>query len=169
MKTTIRIEVGDEPALIADAMLEKLARWIRLLGFDCAFESGIGDERLIRRAIDEGRIVLTRDLSLAEEWRVEPIVEVPAGSLETQLDSVVRRLDLAERMRPLSRCSRCNVVVEYVGREDVKGRVPNRIHSIYERFSRCPKCDAIHWEGAHVERIRRVIDSVRSDQNFRGS
>jgi len=150
-----------EPRFIADAMLEKLARWLRLLGIDCAFERGIADDALVKRAIDEGRTILTRDRRLAEDWRVDAIVEVPAGTISEQLADVVDRCDLARRMRPFTRCSRCNVEVEDVSPNEVSGRVPERILSTYERFVRCPSCGTVHWAGTHTARMNRVIDSLR--------
>jgi len=154
-------EPGATPRFIADAMLEKLARWLRLLGFDCAFERGITDGELVRRSLAEGRIILTRDRGIANDWRIAGIVIVPAGPTHDQLGDVVRRLDLHDRIRPYTRCSRCNAEVVEASTDEVAGRVPDRIREVYRRFVRCPRCGVVHWAGSHTTRIDRIVDSLR--------
>ena len=102
-----RLQAPTERRFIADAMLGKLARWLRLLGFDCAYDSEIADEDLVRRGIAEERIILSRDRALPEEWWTPWIYLIHEESLRHQLRELIRRFDLAASGRLLSR-SRCS-------------------------------------------------------------
>lgn len=165
-----RIEVDaapGPPAFFADAMLERLARWLRLLGFDCAFERGIADAEIVRRATDEGRVILTRDRDFRSEWRVLNVFEVPAGPTAGQLTAVVRRFDLGRHVRPFTRCSRCNEPLSEASPDQVTGRVPDLVARSQNRFLRCPSCARVYWAGTHAERMRAVIETLvaeRSDE-----
>lgn len=144
----------------ADAMLGRLARWLRLLGFDCAWEADIADEALVRRALIEGRTVLTRDRALADEWRVSDLYRVDAETTRDQLAEVLRRFDLAAEIRLLSRCSRCNEPLVTATPDQVALRVPPRVLDRHADYSICPACERIYWHGTHADRIRRVVDEV---------
>lgn len=149
-----------EPRFIADAMLGRLARWLRLLGFDCAWEHDIDDEALVRRALSEGRIVLSRDRALPEEWRISGIHRIDAEKVRDQLAEVLRAFDLAPEIRLLSRCSQCNAPLSPAALGDVAHRIPPRILERHQVFSVCPGCGRVYWEGSHTNRIRRFVDDL---------
>ena len=150
----------EEPRFAADAMLGRLARWLRLLGFDCSYEAHVADEALVRRALEERRVVLTRDRALPVEWRIDDVVVLTTERPFEQLREVVSRFDLAERARPLTRCSRCNATLVDADPETVGDRVPPRILATHTAFRRCPDCARIYWEGTHVHRIHRIIAAL---------
>jgi uncharacterized protein with PIN domain len=145
---------------MADAMLGRLARWLRILGYDTAWEEHISDEALVRRALDEERIILTRDRSLGSEWRVSGISLVQAEEPVAQLAEVSASFDLGARARPFSRCSRCNTELVAADRDTARGRVPPRILERFARFQRCPGCERFYWDGSHTDRMRRVLAEV---------
>lgn len=149
--------IAPEPRFFADAMLGRLARWLRLLGFDCAWELDIEDDVLVRRATEEGRIVLSRDRALAQEWRVSDIHLVASELLAEQLREVIGRFELADRIRPLSRCSRCNVALRPTTPSEVPGRIPPRVLEGRRVFRVCPRCGRVYWEGTHTDRILRRL------------
>lgn len=173
--------VGVEPAtrercsphrFFADSMVERLARWLRMFGFDCAHEASIDDDDLVRRALEEHREILTRDRSLPEEWRVPSIHLLAARTPLRQLAEVIERFDLAQGVSLLSRCSRCNVELKNVRSEelvaeeaDVKaGRLPPAdVLESQDVLARCPSCERIYWEGSHTERIRAVAERLLGD------
>jgi uncharacterized protein with PIN domain len=156
----VRRRGGGARRFIADAMLGSLARWLRLLGFDCAWEPDIADARLVRRALDEGRVVLSRDRRLPEEWRIAGIHLVAAEKVRDQLAEVVRAFGLAPEIRLLSRCSRCNTPLVRATADEVTGRVHARVLERHQLFSACPQCSRVYWEGTHSERIRRFVDTL---------
>lgn len=150
------------PRFFADAMLGRLARWLRLLGFDCAWEPDIPDEELVRRAVDEGRIVLSRDRALPEEWRISDVHLIGAEKVRDQLADVLRRFDLVPEVRLLSRCNRCNAPLAAAARADVDGRVPPGVLERHAHFRTCPRCGRVYWSGTHAERIARFVDELTS-------
>ena len=155
-----RLADTDTPRFLADAMLGRLARWLRLLGFDAAYADRLPDGELVRRAIDEERWILTRDRALPREWRVTGVHVVEAEDLLAQLRDVVGRFRLAARLRPLSRCAKCNTPLAPAPREEVAARLPPRVLAAQREFRRCPGCARIYWPGSHAARMKAVIDRV---------
>jgi uncharacterized protein with PIN domain len=139
-------------------MLGRLARWLRLAGIDCAWEADIEDEVLVRRALDEERIVLSRDRALAEEWRISDIHIVASERVAEQLREVIDRFGLVDRIDPLTRCSRCNALLRPTTPHEVPGRIPPRVLARQRLFRVCPGCGRVYWEGTHTDRIRRMLD-----------
>jgi uncharacterized protein with PIN domain len=148
---------GADPRFFADAMLGRLARWLRILGYDTSYEAHVDDAVLVRRALQEDRVILTRDRSLPEEFRVPALVLVEAERPEEQLRELVRRLQLDTEGRLFTRCSRCNAGLESVSRDRIAERVPARILGGHDHFKLCPGCGRVYWEGSHVDRIRNAI------------
>jgi uncharacterized protein with PIN domain len=163
-----RRAAGSERRFIADAMLGRLARWLRLLGFDCAFETDIADEALVRRAVHERRIVLSRDRALNEEWRISDIHQIESEKVRDQLIEVVHAFELAPEIQLLSRCSHCNALLEPAALGDVNERVPPRVLERHDVFSACPRCRRVYWEGTHTERIKRFVDELLAETRTPG-
>lgn len=173
----------ERPRFIADAMLGKLARWLRTLGCDTVWDDAIADETLVRRAFEEDRHILTRDRKLFEEWRVEGLLLEHDGALE-QLREVVEAFDLRRPARLFTRCRECNDVLEPVALSEIEDRLPERVlerlrgeapgvgpegrvddshEAVGEApptVARCPGCERVYWEGSHTERMRGVVDRV---------
>jgi uncharacterized protein with PIN domain len=149
-----------EPRFFADAMLGRLARWLRTLGFDCAYESEIRDEDLVRRAVAEQRIILSRDRALPQDWRVAGIHLIESEELREQLREVLRTFRLAPALRLFSRCNACNHALRAASEDEVSERLPAYIRSTRDAFFECPNCRRVYWEGTHTERMRRVVEEV---------
>ena len=161
LEPRVRHPVEEAKRFLADAMLGGLARWLRMLGFDCAHDPQIGDRELIRRALDERRAVLTRDRDLPTEWRVPGIHVLSAEGALGALREVVDAFGLADRIRLFTRCSRCNVELADVDAEEVEDRLPDRIVDRHDRFRRCPGCERVYWAGSHTDEIRRIAAEIR--------
>lgn len=144
---------------IADAMLGRLAKWLRILGFDTAYFAHVDDHELVRIARAEGRILLTRDRELTRRKGVRAIFVV-SDRFDDQLRQLYRDLDLDwDSLR--SRCARCNVVLRPVGKAEVKGRVPAFVFRKHEQFSLCTQCGRVYWRGTHWDRMRQRIEEIR--------
>lgn len=150
------------PRFLADAMLGRLARWLRLLGFDTLYEADLPDAEVVRRALEEERWILTRDRALPAEWRVSGVRVLASEDLREQLAEVVRSFRLAPLVRPFSRCGECNAPLAPVSRDAVAGAVPPRVAAREREFRRCPGCGRIYWRGSHTARMESAIERILS-------
>jgi uncharacterized protein with PIN domain len=155
-----RLGDATQQRFAADAMLGRLARWLRLLGFDCTHDPEIKDEAIVRLAVSEGRTILTRDRRLPEEWWIHDVYLVREQEVRKQLVEVIGRFDLVSSIRILTRCSACNRVLERVERSAVADRVPPRALELQEVFAECRECGRVYWEGSHAARIRALVERL---------
>jgi uncharacterized protein with PIN domain len=158
--TRLRPEPLREPKFIADVHLGKLARYLRLLGFDTVYERELDDAAIASRAREERRIVLTRDRALLKRSAVTHAHAVRSMDADVQLLEVVEAFDLRGCVAPFTRCLKCNGPVRPVAREVVEHRLPKYTRIEYDRFFRCESCDSVYWAGAHFERLRSLVASV---------
>lgn len=152
-----------EPRFIADAMLGRLARWLRSLGYDTVYEPATPDAGLCRRAQAEGRTLLTRDRALLVERRPASALFIRDDDPLAQLVQVVGALGLEWRNRPACRCTACNGTLDAVEQGAVAGRVPPWILDHHQRFAACRGCGRIYWAGTHAARMKREIRRVLAD------
>ncbi len=153
-----RALAGDaEPRFVADAMLGRLARWLRVLGYDTTWEAHVPDAQVVRRAVREGRTLLTRDRRLPEEWWIDAVVVLQANAPLEQLRELASQVPLDPERRLFTRCTVCNARLEAAGRAEVEGRVPERVARERTEFARCPGCGRVYWEGSHTSRMRRLL------------
>ena len=139
----------------------RLARWLRLMGYDTARAEGASLSELYRRAYHEQRIVLTRNRRIGASC-VFRVVQLTSPSLEGQLRQVVRELSLAIDDEALfTRCDVCNVPVESIEKRRVKDRVPPYVYQTQETFSTCPSCRRIYWAATHWQRARALFESIK--------
>ena len=146
-----------DPRFVIDTHLGKLARHLRLAGFDSLWRNDYADEEIVALALAERRIVLTRDRGLLKRRTVERGHFVHATDAELQLAEVVRVFQLEEMLRPFSRCRECNVALADADKAEVIDRLPGKVRDFYERFRRCPGCGRIYWEGTHYERLQGML------------
>ncbi len=149
--------IGREPRFICDAMLGRLARWLRTLGYDTEYDDAIDDAVLVARGREEHRRVLTRDRALAKAWRVDGILVLEADDPMEQLEEVIRWLGLAVPDRLFTRCTVCNTALEPLDPAQARDRVPEKVHARHNSFAECPVCDRVYWEGSHAQRMRRRL------------
>ncbi len=149
---------GSEPRFIADAMLGSLARWLRMLGFDVAYEAHIPDEHLVRRALQQNRTLLTRDRKLPQEWTVPALYLVRADETLAQLREVIETFGLREALRPFSRCSLCNAELSEASPDQIAEHVPEYVQTTATTFRSCPICDRVYWRGTHTDHMWRALE-----------
>lgn len=143
---------------VADAMLGGLARWLRVLGLDVAYDPGLDDAALVDLAVDERRVILTRDRRLVLRRRASNHLLIRSVTVDEQVAQVLDELDL----RPVpdglfSRCLRCNTPLETVAPEEAARRIPPYVARTQRRFLGCPSCGRIFWRATHAERMRRRL------------
>ena len=145
---------------IADAHLGKLARHLRLLGFDTLFFNDAGDDRLAELSVEQQRILLTRDRALLMRREITHGCYIHATEPAQQLIELLQRLDLFSAMAPFTRCMECNGSLMAVGREQVVTLVPKRVAELYTEFWRCDDCARIYWKGSHYRQLSAFIEQT---------
>ena len=147
----------DKPLqLLADGMLGRLAKWLRLLGYDTAYDNAATDLELARRARAEGRVLLTRDHELAARRGLRTLL-IRSQVLEEQIREVRASLGLPPQPA-LSRCAVCNSVLDPVSPTQVAQRVPPYVLRTQTEFRRCPGCGRVYWPGSHLQAMRAQVD-----------
>jgi hypothetical protein len=147
---------------IADAMLGRLARWIRIIGYDVEYHKVISDDELIRRAIACNRILLTRDTELVNRKSVEKrCLHIKSEDYLEQLKQVVRHFGIDAKPNLFSRCNICNTPLHHIEKEAVKDKVPPYVYQTQDTFMHCPQCTRIYWPGTHrkkiIERLNKIL------------
>ncbi len=157
----------DSSRFIADVMLGSLARWLRVLGFDTLYDNRIDDEELIRLALRDGRIALTRDRRLTERRAISnQAILIESDALGKQLRQVLERIgfrleNLAPAGAPLfSRCIECNSLLAPIERASVEGQVPPYVLSTQVEFKKCGSCGRIYWGGTHRDRMLEKLSHL---------
>ena len=149
------------PRFIVDHNAGKLARWLRMMGFDCLFFTGADDGDMVRQALADDRVIVTRDTGvarrrLAARGQVRVILlrdEQP----ERQMRQVNDTLGLPALAHPFTRCIECNALLEPRTPDEVRGRVPPYVFRTQTRYVECPGCGRIYWQGTHWEAMMRRL------------
>jgi uncharacterized protein with PIN domain len=148
---------------ILDVHLGKLARDLRMLGFDSAYRPDWGDAPIIDLALAEGRIILTRDVGILKQRRVTHGYWLRNTRPERQLPEVLRALQLERQARPFTRCMECNGLLEPAAKEAVAGHVEEAIQARFDRFWQCRSCGKVYWRGTHYRRMLRRVRRALPD------
>jgi len=152
---------------VCDAHLGKLARLLRMLGFDTAYSRLAREPDLARSAGTEDRAVLTRSRALLKHRRIRLGRLIHSRHVDIQTTEVIRRFRLAPRIEPFGRCAVCNGELESVAKELVAERIPAQTLAWRDTYFRCLSCDHLYWDGTHVARLRRrfatILATARED------
>lgn len=151
------------PCFAAEKTLGRLAKWLRLLGFDTLYQSDKTGKNF-RDTLENDRILLTRTRRLRNRIAPHKTIFVESDHLERQLQQIFRELGLkAHQTRPFSRCLQCNVPIVAVSKNDVWGRIPDFIFETHDSFNQCPQCQRVFWPGSHT---RKSLAKIRQLFNF---
>lgn len=153
--------------LLADSMLGRLARWLRLSGYDVAYLSACSsDDEVLRLAAKEKRLLLSRDSKLCRRAGKHGLgcLYIESGDFYEQLRQVVEQLGVRLYDTPeFSRCPRCNGEIKKAGEKNVLSRVPEGVRERLREFWECSACGKVYWEGSHWRNIKEVVRKVRED------
>ncbi|MEN8136479.1 MAG: Mut7-C RNAse domain-containing protein [Thermodesulfobacteriota bacterium] len=143
-----------------DANVGKLARLLRMTGFDTFYEPGLADGKLAETAWRDKRILLTRDIALLKRKVVVHGRLIRHSNPAAQLREVIGLYGLRERIRPFSRCLCCNGVLEEIAKAEIIDRLQPLTRKYYDDFMICPQCERLYWPGSHRQRMLKLIEEL---------
>jgi len=146
-----------ETRFILDAHLGKLAKYLRMLGFDSIYRNDYGDEEIIELSEKEKRIILSRDKLLLQSRRVTHGYYVRSTEKHQQLRELVQKFDLYSQFKSFTRCMTCNGELVPKTGEEIRGLLPGDILQLYSEFFFCPNCGKVFWKGSHFKRMESFI------------
>ncbi len=151
---------------IVDTALGKLAKWLRILGYDTVYWRTDDVEGILRRARDEGRTLVTKDTKLFKAKGSLEALLIREDNPFRQLKEVVRHFHILVNQGMLfSRCLACNAPLEAIDPEEAKGAVPDHIYHTHQEFSRCPICRKVYWAGTHSGQMTRVVERLQKEES----
>ena len=164
--TPLREKPLREIKFILDVHLGKLAKYLRMLGFDTMYQNDYDDKIIIRISIMEHRIILTRNISLLKVKSVTHGYFIRDQKSEGQLTGVLKHFDLYRDMDPFSRCIKCNGKLERIEKKEITRQLEPLTRQYFNKFFRCTKCQAIYWEGSHYDHMKSFINKIMNSERL---
>lgn len=158
--TRVRQRPLRQTRFILDVHLGKLARLLRLLGFDARYSNTYHDPEIVAIARREHRIILTRDITMLKRRAVTHGYWVRATNPISQAREVLQRFDLRGQVQPFTRCLRCNGRLHPVDRKEILSRIPPHVAAHHNDFLICETCHHLYWRGSHLRRLQAQIDQI---------
>ena len=146
---------------VADSMLGKLARWLRILGYDTTYDPLADDDTILNQALTEDRILLTRDRPLADRSSDGRSFLIAHDGLDDQMLQLVQTLGLDLDRETFTLCLVCNEPILQVQAEAVQDRIPPYVYETQRRFHECPKCSRVYWQGTHLNRMNSRLEKIK--------
>jgi hypothetical protein len=151
---------GEPPRFVLDNHLGTLARYLRMLGFDCLYRNDFQDDGLAEISATQDRVLLTRDVRLLMRSRVELGYWLRSKQPRSQVVEVVDRYRLKAHVAPFRHCMRCNGVLQEVDKSTILDRLEPLTKRHYNDFRMCPDCKQIYWAGSHYQRMQNFIRQI---------
>ncbi|MFW5707307.1 MAG: Mut7-C RNAse domain-containing protein [Bacteroidota bacterium] len=151
---------------ILDVHLGKLARLLRMTGFDTLYRNDLEDQEIISIAESDNRIVLTRDRGILKNKRVKRGHFVNSPYAKEQLREIISTFQLGDSINFLSRCIACNGTIEKVEKEDILEELKPGTSRYFNEFFRCRDCGKIYWEGSHFERMMDFYEKIKEEMGL---
>jgi uncharacterized protein with PIN domain len=155
-----------ETKFIADNNVGRLARWLRLIGYDTLLFKQKDDARMIKIALRENRVILTKDAQFMKRRLVTSgtlkALHIKQDNPQVQIREVVETLSLSYDCKPFSRCLECNQALVARDREDVKDLIPVRVCETQTQYTQCPACHRIYWQGTHWQSMGKKLSDLQT-------
>lgn len=158
--TRLREKPLRRSAFILDVHLGKLARLLRLSGFDTLYDNTYTDAEIIAIALQQKRIILTRDRGILKTKAVTHGYYIRATRADRQIREVLDRFDLKSQIEPFKRCMLCNGIIEKVEKKIILSELPESIACQYDAFNQCTNCGQIYWQGSHYQKMKRWLEKL---------
>jgi uncharacterized protein len=160
-KASLSRQLKDTPKFILDVHLGKLARLLRLLGFDACYQNNYSDKQIVELSTSGSRIVLTRDVGLLKHKGLQHGYWLRSPYAEKQLAEVIKRYDLINSIKPFTRCIACNGNIVAVSKENVLDIIPPKTKQYFNEFYKCVECNRVYWKGSHYEKMQQFVDDLK--------
>ena len=148
---------------ILDVHLGKLARYLRLCGFDTLYDNRYEDHTIVEISSEENRIILTRDIGILKYSEVKHGYWLRSDQPQEQLEEVIKRFDLKNQVKLFQRCMECNGKIRRVNKDKIRDKLLSGTQQYYNEFFQCNQCGKIYWKGSHynnmVEFIRKILNT----------
>lgn len=158
--TKLRPEPLREIRFILDSHLARLARYLRMIGFDALHENNYADSEIAETSVREKRIVLTRDRGLLKRRIISHGRYVRNIEPRKQLKEIIDWLDLSGMIKPFTRCMRCNGLLYEVDKESITEQIKEDTNQYYQQFWQCSGCGHIYWKGSHYEKMEKIVSEI---------
>lgn len=146
-----------DPLFILDVHLGKLAKYLRMTGFDTLYENWYDDRELVEISLRENRIILTRDVGLLKHKKVTHGYWIRSQKPTEQFTETAKHFDLFSKFKPFHRCTVCNGIVKKTSKQSVINHLKPNTKTYFNEFYKCLSCGKIYWKGSHFERMRKLI------------
>jgi uncharacterized protein with PIN domain len=156
----LRPEPLREVKFVLDVHLGKLARLLRLLGFDSFYRNNLMDDEIIEISLNERRIILTCDRGILKNKKVTHGYFIRNSNSELQLSEVVQRFDLYSKIQPFRRCLKCNGLIQAVEKKKILEFLLPQTRKAFHEFFQCMNCQQIYWKGSHYQRMQEKIERI---------
>ena len=156
-----------EIKFIVDNNIGRLARWLRIIGYDTLLFKQKDDGEMIKIALGEDRVILTRDTQFMKRRLVTngklKAVLIKQDDPKTQLQKIVKTLNLNYHFRPFSLCLECNQPLVPRNKEEVRDSVPPHVFETQDQYTECPVCHRIYWQGTHWGAMVKELESLSAE------
>jgi uncharacterized protein with PIN domain len=154
---------------MVDHNVGKLAKWLRIMGYDALLFVGEDDGKMVKAALAQNRVILTKDTQimrrrLVTSGRLKAIL-IEDSDPKAQLRQIVDVLNLDYQFRPFSLCLECNQSLVEKGRDEVRGSVPPYVLKTRSQFMKCPSCHRVYWQGTHWEAMSRELEKLMAEKH----
>jgi uncharacterized protein with PIN domain len=146
---------------ILDTHLGKLAKFLRMLGFDTLYQNNYTDKEIITLASEQKRIILTRDIGLLKNSKVTLGYFVRHITIIAQVKEIIIRFNLSKKIKPFTRCLECNGKIAPIAKAKIINKLPADTKRYYKKFYQCSNCGKIYWQGSHYKNMLNSIKQIR--------
>ncbi len=149
---------------IADSNVGKLARWLRMIGYDTLLFKEKDDKRMIQIALKEGRVILTKDTQIMKRRLITnsklKAIFIKHDDPKAQLQQTVKALNLDYHFRPFSLCLECNQALMPRSKDEMQSLVPSYVFKTRKQYTECPSCHRIYWQGTHWQAMVKELENL---------
>lgn len=145
---------------IADVHLGKLAKLLRMLGFDTLYNNSFTNTQIISIALNENRVLLSRNNSITNLPQLQSLT-ITDEDADKQIQQVLHHFKLNNQIHPFTKCIVCNGALQPVAKEKIFNKLPQKTALYFNEFWQCNNCNGIYWKGSHYEHINKMIERIK--------